>query len=139
MRLWQTGLFNLSCLQMPLFETGDFSCIFSAIWFLIVFSVLAQIEMYMVRSSENGMYYCKLCEYTTSFKRDLARHIESRHLDLEYTCYYCDKVLKTKRTYQQHLRKFHPNQHHANTQWNKNKWFSLVSIAIRLQLCNISY
>jgi len=78
--------------------------------------VLAQIEMYMVRSSENGMYYCKLCEYTTSFKRDLARHIESRHLDLEYTCYYCDKVLKTKRTYQQHLRKFHPNQHHANTQ-----------------------
>jgi len=78
--------------------------------------VLSQIEMYVVRSNENGMFYCKLCEHTARAKRDVARHIESRHLDLEYSCYYCNKVLKTQRAYQIHLRKYHPNQHHANIQ-----------------------
>ena len=116
---FETTRFKKGGLRLPTIK------LLSTMWFFDCFSVLAQIEMYMVRSSANGMYYCKLCEYTTSFKRDLARHIESRHLDLEYTCYYCDKVLKTKRTYQQHLRKFHPNQHHANTQWNKKEWIVL--------------
>ena len=81
---------------------------------LIVFSEFsAQIEMYMVRSSTTGVFYCKLCKHTAKIKRDVARHIESRHLDLQYTCYYCNKVLKTKRSFQQHLRTRHPNQHHA--------------------------
>ena len=72
--------------------------------------------MYMVKSRADGMFYCKLCEYVAKLKLDVTRHIESRHLDLEYTCYYCHKVVKTKRSYQMHMRRNHPNQHHANSQ-----------------------
>jgi len=73
-------------------------------------------EMYMVKSLTNGMFYCKLCEYVAKYKIDCTRHIESRHLNLEYTCIYCNKILKTKRSYQMHLRTNHRNQHHANSQ-----------------------
>ena len=63
------------------------------------------------------MFYCKLCEYVAKLRYDVIRHVESKHLDLKYTCYYCNAILKTKRSYQNHLRHYHPNQHHANIQW----------------------
>ena len=78
---------------------------------------LVSAETYLVKSTSNNMFYCKLCEYVAKLRYDVIRHVESKHLDLKYTCYYCNAILKTKRSYQNHLRHYHPNQHHANIQW----------------------
>ena len=77
---------------------------------------LVSAETYLVKSTSNNMFYCKLCEYVAKLRYDVIRHVESKHLDLKYTCYYCNAILKTKRSYQNHLRSYHPNQHHANIQ-----------------------
>ena len=64
----------------------------------------------------DGLKSCNSCGFESKHQNDVKRHIESRHLELQYTCYYCSKVLKSRRNYQYHLRKHHPNQHHANSQ-----------------------
>ena len=55
----------------------------------------------------DGIPYCKFCNYTAKQKRDVGRHIEARHMDLEYICSICNVVLPTKFGLQRHVRQQH--------------------------------
>ena len=78
----------------------------------VFISVKLSAEMYVIRNNTDGMHYCNLCNYSARLRPDVTRHIESRHLALEYTCRFCNsnKVFKTKRSYQNHLRNYHKDR-----------------------------
>ena len=64
---------------------------------------------HFVRDPSDGMYFCKHCPFVAKKRPDMFRHVESRHLDLEYICGICDIVVKTQRSYRNHMKKNHPN------------------------------
>ena len=51
---------------------------------------------------------CKICGYSAGDSRDVGRHIESKHINLEIMCKYCGTILKNRRSFGGHLKTRHP-------------------------------
>ena len=62
------------------------------------------------RSDQRGKgynFFCTVCDFDAKDRRDVARHVEAKHLNLRYQCQLCPKVLKTQRSLQIHIRNRH--------------------------------
>ena len=55
----------------------------------------------------DGLKSCNACGFESKHQNDVKRHIESRHLELQYTCKFCGKITNTKHNLNRHIRKFH--------------------------------
>ena len=50
---------------------------------------------------------CTICGYSAADSRDVGRHIESKHINLEIMCRYCGTILKNRRSFGGHLKSRH--------------------------------
>ena len=67
------------------------------------------VESLLMRS--DNCCWCYACGHSGPKGKpsDIVRHIESRHLNLEYKCKICDYTTRTKLQLTRHLRKYHLN------------------------------
>ncbi len=60
------------------------------------------------RTGRSGSkYWCLVCSHMASCGRDLARHIEAKHVITVFVCNICNKKLKGSRGLRSHLHSFH--------------------------------
>ena len=50
---------------------------------------------------------CTECEYNSTMKSNMRYHIESKHLDLSYTCSECGNTYKSYKSWQMHIQRNH--------------------------------
>ena len=56
----------------------------------------------------NDQWVCCVCDYASTFKTDITRHIEGRHVTLPAIyCNICTKPIKNSRGIAYHMRKYH--------------------------------
>lgn len=58
--------------------------------------------------------FCNICNQGFHEKRQLKPHLMKVHMNIRYTCKYCNKTLKTKESYRRHLILKHPTQKLVN-------------------------
>ena len=65
-----------------------------------------------VLSSEDGSFYCGICNQGMKKKDNLKRHIESKHFPniFSYQCPDCSTVLGTRRALERHRENSHPKR-----------------------------
>merc|ERR1712126_470713 len=56
---------------------------------------------------EGRAHHCQLCTYSSKYKQQLERHIESIHLRGEHPCDYCDYKATAKRNLSIHMKRMH--------------------------------
>ena len=56
---------------------------------------------------ENGVYYCKVCNYMNKNKTFISRHIETHIEGLSYPCTYCEKTFRSRESLRVHQSKYH--------------------------------
>ena len=80
------------------------------------------IYSHIVGEKEKGDLRCKVCDYHSKAGviRDIARHVESRHINLTLKCPYCHIKRKDRRMFREHIRKY-------NTLWKFHD-FSVTQI-----------
>jgi len=54
---------------------------------------------------ETHMLKCGLCEYTYNRRSNVARHIEAKHVDMQFQCDLCDKITPTRHALYYHKKK----------------------------------
>ncbi len=59
------------------------------------------------KDDSTGAFWCTECHYRASHKHHVKRHVESRHLNLVYTCPVCLSTFRGKHLLQDHLRRRH--------------------------------
>ena len=60
----------------------------------------------MLRTGKS--WSCSDCQYQTTHKGNLFKHIESRHVEAQYySCQWCDKVCKGVNSYNVHVYTVH--------------------------------
>ena len=64
------------------------------------------VDSFLMRT-ESGGAWCNACGHMANNYRDVARHIESRHLNLKIQCRFCPMVCSTRRNLQRHLKSKH--------------------------------
>ena len=55
----------------------------------------------------DGTHGCIACGHSSKFRKDIIRHIESKHLDLAIECKFCPAILKTRLNFRRHLNNRH--------------------------------
>ena len=56
----------------------------------------------------NGIWTCKMCGHTASYKNNLQNHIESRHIEgLSHPCNQCTNVFKSRMSLASHVTRYH--------------------------------
>lgn len=63
-------------------------------------------ENYYTRDAQ-GVFWCANCPLKTPHRRDLFRHIDAVHMDTQYPCQLCGRVLKAKYLLERHHKKLH--------------------------------
>ena len=66
----------------------------------------SSVASYLVRKGPHT--WCSACGYSSHFPRNVTRHIESKHLNIDITCKFCGSKMKTSRSLNEHLKKYHP-------------------------------
>ena len=63
-----------------------------------------------VLTSEDGSYFCGICNQAMSQKSNLKRHIESKHFanSFSYQCPECPHVVGTRKALERHKQNCHP-------------------------------
>ena len=56
---------------------------------------------------EDGVYYCKVCNYSNNHKTKVARHIETHIEGLSYSCSTCDKTFRSRNSLHTHKSVYH--------------------------------
>ena len=71
-------------------------------------SLESMIYSHIIGESEKGDLRCKICDYHSknNVMRDVARHIESRHINLTLQCPYCEIKRRDRRMLKAHIRKY---------------------------------
>jgi len=54
---------------------------------------------------ETHMLKCGMCEYTYNRRNNVARHIEAKHVDMQFQCDLCDKITPTRHALYYHKKK----------------------------------
>ena len=62
--------------------------------------------MKMLRTDSG--WCCTDCDYVTNVPGNLKRHVESKHIDSNYSCDICGKQNKTKNALYMHKTRSHP-------------------------------
>ena len=52
-------------------------------------------------------FFCRECGHSSLSRRDLYRHIESKHVSLVYACKFCGVSIRTTRGLQRHINREH--------------------------------
>jgi len=56
-------------------------------------------------SPETHMLKCGMCEYTYNRRNNVARHIEAKHVEMQFQCDLCDKITPTRHALYYHKKK----------------------------------
>jgi len=56
-------------------------------------------------NAETHMLKCGLCDYTYNRRNNVARHIEAKHVDMQFQCDLCDKITPTRHALYYHKKK----------------------------------
>ena len=56
---------------------------------------------------EDGVYYCKVCNYKSTKKTHVTMHIETHIEGLSYSCSVCDKTFRLRDSLKKHIHRFH--------------------------------
>ena len=56
------------------------------------------------------IWICLECNYQQKLRKDVAKHIERRHLNLSLSCNYCDVSMTSRISLKDHLRLCHSFQ-----------------------------
>ena len=56
---------------------------------------------------EDGLYFCKVCNYRNDRKSKVTRHIETHIEGLSYSCSICDKTFRSRHSLTTHKATFH--------------------------------
>ena len=62
---------------------------------------------YFQDSNGSKMWQCNACGHARERKTDIKRHIESKHIDMQLSCQYCDSVFKSSRGLNEHCKIIH--------------------------------
>ena len=54
---------------------------------------------------ETHMLKCGMCEYTYNRRNNVARHIEAKHVEMQFQCDLCDKITPTRHALYYHKKK----------------------------------
>ena len=54
-----------------------------------------------------GRFICNICSKTSYKKTDMTNHIEAHHLNHEYPCDICGRILRTKAARSVHIKQKH--------------------------------
>ena len=74
--------------------------------YLLLFCLDFNAEMINSKIVHDPPYWrCSDCEYNSTHKATLKRHIESKHLEFSYQCNICNHVLSSKHLYSVHMKK----------------------------------
>ena len=57
----------------------------------------------------DGVWKCSVCDYSAKHTGHVRHHIESKHMSLEYSCYFCSKTCPTKVALSMHMHRKHKN------------------------------
>jgi len=60
----------------------------------------------MIKGNE-GLWFCKKCQYQSKNSSHVKNHIEARHLDNKYHCDYCSTICPSKHALTMHLHRKH--------------------------------
>ena len=55
----------------------------------------------------DGLWMCTSCDYSAKHTGHVRHHIESKHMCLEYSCYYCSKTCPTRVALSMHVHRNH--------------------------------
>ena len=80
-----------------------------------------------VEQQESGWFFCRQCDYKTVSRRNLRRHIESKHEEAHYSCVQCDYKVGIKVSLKNHVESKHEGVcyswlHHARY-WIKKYFY----------------
>ena len=56
---------------------------------------------------EDGVFYCKVCNYRSNLKTNLTRHIETHIEGLSYSCSVCHKTFRSRNSLNVHKANYH--------------------------------
>ena len=56
---------------------------------------------------EDGVYFCKVCDYSRKLKTDVTKHIETHIEGISYNCSLCDKTFRSRPSLYRHKSKDH--------------------------------
>ena len=62
--------------------------------------------MCMVQLPSN-LWACTKCDYVQVLKKNVYQHVDSKHMDFQYPCQECDKMLPTRHALREHFRRLH--------------------------------
>jgi len=63
----------------------------------------------MIQRDETGLYHCLQCGYSSSMRRTIFEHVESKHmLGAGYNCQVCHKFCKSRNALRTHKARYHP-------------------------------
>ena len=63
------------------------------------------IQEFLVR--EEGVYSCKVCNFSRKIKQDVTRHIETHIEGVSYSCSVCGKTSRSRNSLRKHKSHFH--------------------------------
>lgn len=78
------------------------------------FYFVDSVAAFLMRSGKGSSTWCKACGYSGHNLQDVVRHVEAKHLNLEYRCKFCDLVTRTRLNLTRHLKRNHVNSKSSN-------------------------
>ena len=58
---------------------------------------------------EDGVYFCRVCDYSRKERKDVKKHIETHIEGLSYSCSLCEKTFRSRSSLNRHNSKDHKN------------------------------
>ena len=69
-----------------------------------------EVEGYLnesMQKNSNGSWECLSCGYSSRQKHHVKNHIESKHINLQYSCQYCSKTCPSSHALEMHIHRNH--------------------------------
>lgn len=61
-------------------------------------------------SAGKNFYVCSVCNYSQKLRKDVAKHVERRHMNLSIPCPYCATSLSSRTELRTHVKTKHESQ-----------------------------
>ena len=66
-------------------------------------------KYYKISLNDENKYACEKCDYKTTIKRDLVRHVQGIHEGIKFPCTYCNNEFNMLNNLRRHIKSKHTN------------------------------
>lgn len=66
-----------------------------------------QIRSKLELNQDLRLWLCRVCSYSHSRKEVVTKHVDTKHMNLMYSCDYCQRLSPTQHALKEHLRTSH--------------------------------